>query len=119
MGLSRVNRVGHPEAPEIPSPEGGTCLTAQAAARHHTTRSVRAADAELLKRFHRDRRPADRDALVRRYLPLARHVAARFGGGSVTLDELQLVAALGLLKSIDRFDLSRGSRFSSYAVHSL
>jgi RNA polymerase sigma-B factor len=84
--------------------------------RRPSTTSDRAADAELLKRFHDERRPADRDALVRRYLPLARHVAARFGGGSEPMDDLQQVASLGLLKSIDRFDPSMGTSFSSYAV---
>ena len=86
-----------------------------APSRHHTS-SDRGADAELLARFHRERRPADRDALVRRYLPLARHVEARFGGGSEPADDLQQVASLGLLKSIDRFDPARGTSFSSYAV---
>ena len=75
-----------------------------------------AADTARLLRYHRERRPEDRDALVRRYLPLARHIAARYGGGSEPIEDLEQVAALGLVKAIDRFDATRGTSFSSYAV---
>jgi len=73
-------------------------------------------DRALLARFHHERRPEDREALTRRYLPLARHVAARYGGGSEPIDDLEQVASLGLIKAIDRFDPSLGTSFSSYAV---
>ena len=53
---------------------------------------------------------------MRRYLPLARHVASRYRGGSEPYDDLQQVAALGLLKAIDRFEPARGTSFSTYAV---
>jgi RNA polymerase sigma-B factor len=69
-----------------------------------------------LRRYATDRNAADRDWLVERYLPLARHVAARYRGGSEPMDDLQQVAALALVKAIDRFDPERGASFSSYAV---
>ena len=75
-----------------------------------------ASDGERMLRYARERRPEDRDALVRRYLPLARHVAARYSGGSEPMDDLEQVASLGLIKAIDRFDPTRGTSFSSYAV---
>ena len=46
----------------------------------------------------------DREALVARYLPLARHLARRFSGGPEPLEDLEQVAAIGLLKAIDRHD---------------
>jgi RNA polymerase sigma-B factor len=58
---------------------------------------------------------ASREALVERFLPLARHLARRYQGGGEDEDLLQ-VASLGLLKAIDRFDPSRGVAFSSFAV---
>ena len=73
-------------------------------------------DAARLRRYGAERRPEDREWLVKRYLPLAKHVAARYSGGSEPLDDLHQVASLGLVKAIDRFDVSRGVSFSSYAV---
>jgi RNA polymerase sigma-B factor len=69
----------------------------------------------LLERYHRGRDRADRDALVERYLPLARHLARRYGTDTER-DDLEQVAAIGLIKALDRFDPSRGIAFSSFAV---
>ena len=74
------------------------------------------ADAAHLRRYAAERRPEDRDWLVRRYLPLARHVAVRYSGGGEPIDDLEQVASLGLVKAIDRFDPARGVSFSSFAV---
>jgi RNA polymerase sigma-B factor len=69
-----------------------------------------------MRRYGAERRPEDRAWLVDRYLPLARHVASRYRGGSEPFEDLVQVAALGLVKAIDRFDAERGSSFTSYAV---
>ena len=69
-----------------------------------------------MRRYGAERRPEDRAWLVDRYLPLARHVAARYRGGSEPFEDLEQVAALGLVKAIDRFDAGRGTSFTSYAV---
>jgi RNA polymerase sigma-B factor len=58
----------------------------------------------------------DRDAAVRRYLPLARRLAHRYRYTGEPIDDLEQVACLGLLHAIDRFDPSRGTAFSSFAV---
>ena len=76
----------------------------------------RAADEARMRRFAAHRDPEDRAWLVDRYLPLARHVAARYRGGSEPIEDLEQVASLGLVKAIDRFDAGRGTSFSSYAV---
>jgi RNA polymerase sigma-B factor len=60
--------------------------------------------------------PAAREALVRRFLPLARELARRFVHTGEPLDDLRQVAALGLIKAIDRFDPARGTKFASYAA---
>jgi RNA polymerase sigma-B factor len=57
-----------------------------------------------------------RDALVERYMPLARSLARRYQRPGDPLDDLLQVAALGLVKALDRFDLEREIAFSSYAV---
>jgi RNA polymerase sigma-B factor len=57
-----------------------------------------------------------REALVERYMPLARSLARRYQRPGDPLDDLLQVAALGLVKAIDRFDPEREIAFSSYAV---
>jgi RNA polymerase sigma-B factor len=68
-----------------------------------------------LERYRRERRPEDREALVLRFLPLARHLAHRYSTAGER-EDLEQVAALGLVKAVDRFDPSRGSAFTSFAV---
>ena len=57
-----------------------------------------------------------RDELVKRYLPLARKLSRRYGGAREPFEDLLQVASLGLVKAVDRFDTSRGTAFSSFAV---
>ena len=73
-------------------------------------------DRRLLVRYHREGDPAAREALVQRFLPLARQLARRYQRGGEQLDDLVQVASLGLLKAIDRFDPARETAFSSFAV---
>jgi RNA polymerase sigma-B factor len=70
----------------------------------------------LLERYHRGGDPAARDALVERFLPLARGLARRYQSGGEPLEDLEQVASLALLKAVDRFDPSRPTAFSSFAV---
>jgi len=69
-----------------------------------------------LVRYSRTRDRAERDELVRSFMPLARSAAARYQHTSESFDDLLQVALLGLLKAIDRFDPARGTAFSSFAV---
>ena len=57
-----------------------------------------------------------REELVERTLPLARSLARRYANKGEPLDDLEQVAALGLVKAIDRFDLGRDVRFTTFAV---
>jgi RNA polymerase sigma-B factor len=68
------------------------------------------------RRYRRHRAPEDREALVRRYMPLAIAQASRYRHTSEPFDDLRQLAALGLLKAIERYDPSRGPAFSSFAV---
>lgn len=58
----------------------------------------------------------DRDTLVEGYLPLSRAIARKFAGRGVETEDLEQVAALALMKAVERFDVSRGLRFSTYAT---
>lgn len=57
-----------------------------------------------------------RDALIDRFMPLARTVARRYRGATVPLEDLEQIAYMSLVRAIDRFDHQRGVAFSSYAV---
>ena len=73
-------------------------------------------DRRLFERYRRDHDAATRDALVERFLPLASHLARGYDRGTGHADDLFQVAALGLLKAIERYDPDRGIAFSSFAV---
>jgi RNA polymerase sigma-B factor len=69
----------------------------------------------LFRRFKRAREPAVRDALIERFMPLARHLARRYPAGAEREDVVQ-VASLALVKAVDRFDPDQGSAFASFAT---
>ena len=80
-------------------------------------RSTRADDDRVLfERYLDGRDPVDREILVERFLPLARQLARRYQRPEEPFEDLFQVACLGLVKAIDRFDLTRDVAFSSYAV---
>jgi RNA polymerase sigma factor for flagellar operon FliA len=64
---------------------------------------------------------ATRNALVEQYLPLVRHQARhvhryRSLPQSVDVDDLVGVGVLGLIKAIEKFDASRGVKFTTYCI---
>jgi len=77
--------------------------------------------AELFVELTADRasqatRTAARDELVHLHLPLVEHCARRFRNRGEPFEDLVQVGTIGLLKSIDRFDLDRAVEFSTYAT---
>lgn len=57
-----------------------------------------------------------REALTVAHLNLVRFLAAKFANRGEPLDDLIQVGTVGLIKSIDRFDLQRGVEFTTYAT---
>ncbi|MEU1335621.1 SigB/SigF/SigG family RNA polymerase sigma factor [Streptomyces sp. NPDC005865] len=55
------------------------------------------------------------EELVEAWLPMAHRIAGRFRNKGENLDDLKQVAALGLVKAIERYDPDRGA-FPSYGV---
>ncbi|ATL32593.1 SigB/SigF/SigG family RNA polymerase sigma factor [Streptomyces formicae] len=55
------------------------------------------------------------EELVEAWLPMAHRLALRFRNKGESLDDLKQVAALGLVKAVERFEPERGA-FESYAV---
>jgi len=81
-----------------------------------TDRDRARSDRRLFERYFDARDPVDRDAIIERFLPLARQLAARYQRPEEPFDDVFQVACFGLVKAVDRFDADRGVAFSSYAV---
>jgi RNA polymerase sigma-B factor len=81
----------------------------------HRAASPEVSEQWLLDRYRRDGDVAAREELVRRMAPLVRRVAGTYHARGHEDDLLQ-VAWMGLVKAIDRYDVSRGGAFSSFAV---
>ncbi|MFF0492682.1 RNA polymerase sigma factor SigF [Nocardia sp. NPDC004068] len=57
-----------------------------------------------------------RDELIGRCLPLAEHIARRFAGRGEAFEDLLQVARVGVVLAVDRYDVTRGANFLSFAV---
>ncbi len=70
----------------------------------------------LFRTFAESRDPAIRDELVMAHVNLVRYLAARFANRGELPDDLIQVGTLGLIKAIDRYDVTRGVEFTTYAT---
>lgn len=68
-----------------------------------------------LPAHHPSRRPL-RDQVIEAFLPLAQHLANRFGGRGEPIEDLVQTATVGLIKAVDKFDPERGTEFAAYAI---
>jgi RNA polymerase sigma-B factor len=73
-------------------------------------------DRELLRRYHEDGDASAREELVNRHLPLVRSLARRYAGRGESLEDIEQVGAIGLIKAIDRYELSREVALTTYAT---
>ena len=71
---------------------------------------------EELIRKSQDGDKKAREVLIEENIGLIHHVVKRFLGRGVEAEDLFQIGAVGLVKAVDRFDLSFGVRFSTYAV---
>ncbi|BFO17669.1 hypothetical protein SHKM778_40570 [Streptomyces sp. KM77-8] len=89
-----------------PGPSDTT--TAAARRRHDDAPDTAALFARLTSLEDGPERDAVRDELVTAWLPMAHRIAGRFRDRGEAVEDLRQVAALGLVKAIDRFDPGRG-----------
>lgn len=71
---------------------------------------------ELFAAYARTRDRALRDRLVAAHLPLAVHLARRFANRGEPAEDLEQVAALALVKAVERFEPDRGLAFATFAA---
>lgn len=57
-----------------------------------------------------------REVLIENNLGLVHHIVKRFAGRGYDTEDLFQIGTIGLIKAIDKFDLSFDVRFSTYAV---
>ncbi|MDQ0604160.1 RNA polymerase sigma-B factor [Streptomyces canus] len=93
----------------------GTPTTTAARRRHDDAPDTAGLFARLAVLEEGPERDAVRDELVTAWLPMAHRIAGRFRERGESIEDLRQVAALGLVKAVDRFDPERGA-FESYAV---
>jgi RNA polymerase sigma-B factor len=73
-------------------------------------------DERLFKLYQQHGDLRAREELVHRFLPLAQRLARRYRQMGEPLEDMTQVAAMALVKAVDRYDPERGAEFASYAV---
>lgn len=69
---------------------------------------------ELFKRYKETGDITIRNKIAEKYLYIADILAKKFAGRGVEYDDLKQVAALALVRGIDRFDVDMGMQFSTF-----
>ena len=78
--------------------------------------NLKALDTDTLMRRYAETKDKEiRNELVVRYLYISEIVAKKFANRGVDYDDLYQVAAMALIKAIERFDANKGFKFSSFA----
>src|SRR5207248_5451992 len=80
------------------------------------TDRAREEDRALLRRYHEGGDTGAREQLIERHLPLVRSLARRYAGRGEALEDIEQVGAIGLIKAIDRYELSREVALTTYAT---
>lgn len=73
---------------------------------------------ELWKQYKETKNPEIREKLIIEYAPLVKFIAGRLSiyfGNYVEYDDLVSFGIFGLIDAIDKFDLSKGVKFETYA----
>ncbi|MFS7871862.1 SigB/SigF/SigG family RNA polymerase sigma factor [Streptomyces asiaticus] len=91
--------------------------TSAGARRRHDDTPDTAADFERLAAMPKGpEREALAEKLVEAWLPMAHRLARRYRNRGENQEDLEQVAALGLVKAVDRYDPQRGGAFQPYAI---
>ncbi|MBB6218045.1 RNA polymerase sigma-B factor [Anaerosolibacter carboniphilus] len=76
----------------------------------------KATEKELFKQYAETKNKDIRNELVNRYLYIAEILSKKYVNKGIEYEDIFQVASLGLIYAIERFDLSRGFEFSSFAT---
>jgi len=70
----------------------------------------------LLENYAANPTPENRNRVVEAHLHIARIIARKFSGRGADYDDLYQVAAMALVKAVERYDPGRGVKFQSFAT---
>lgn len=73
-------------------------------------------DKELFREYDNSKDLAIRNELVNRHLYIAEILSKKFINRGIEYEDIYQVASLGLIYAIERYDLSKGFEFSSFAT---
>jgi len=72
---------------------------------------------ELFAKFYETKDPNIREELILQHRDLAEKLAGRFTNRGRPLESLISVGTIGLINAVDRYEPSRGVKFTTYATH--
>lgn len=76
-------------------------------------------EVKMWKKYKRTKSLDEREAIIKKYLYLVKYVAGRVAIGlppNVDFNDLVSYGILGLLDAINKYDVSQGNKFETYAV---
>jgi len=71
---------------------------------------------ELFEKYRETNDKKYRDELIERHLYIAEILAKKYTNRGIEYDDIFQVASMGLIYAVDRFDVSKGFQFSSFAT---
>ena len=71
---------------------------------------------ELFKTFSATKDPLTREEIIHRHIYIAEILSKKYSNRGIDFDDIYQVACLGLVYAVDRFDVSKGFEFSSFAT---
>ena len=77
---------------------------------------VKAENKRLFKLLSETKDSAVRDELIHRHIYIAEILSKKYSNRGIDYDDIYQVACLGLVYAVDRFDVSKGFEFSSFAT---
>lgn len=105
----QLKRKTHPNHASRP---GATGTRSQPVDRAHKLELFK----QLAETHHGPARVRLRNELIEQLLPLASEVAAMFRGRGEALEDIEQVARVGLIQSVDRYEPHRGTEFNTFAI---
>lgn len=71
---------------------------------------------DLFLYYDKNRDKETRDILIEKHLYIAEILSKRYANRGIEYDDIYQVASIGLIYAIDRYDVSKGFEFSSFAT---
>ena len=91
-------------------------FTLNAAANNFPPPLPKAEETELFTRLRRDGDHGEREKLIEHNLRLVAHIVRKYSSSHGCDEDLVSIGTIGLIKAVDSFDASKGSKFATYGA---